>query len=159
MSRSRIARREARLVLIVQKLTAGHRSVAIDDVLAIDFLLQHPAALRTFIRLDEPPWPSASYPTPAEIDSSEEVFLRWKRSTVSQALAPLVGRLIGRGLVTRPLPASLALTRRGIRTSKILSSALSTDETERLAGAASVFLQNADSAHGRLRSVLDEQAT
>jgi hypothetical protein len=159
MSRNRIARREARLVVTIHELTADRSSAAIDDVLAIDFLLQHPAALRNFISLDEPPWPSASHPTPAEIDSSEEVFLRWKRSTVFRTLAPLLGRLIGRGLVTRPLPAGLALTRRGTKTSAVLSSALGTDERDRLATAVSMFLHDADAAHDRLRSAINEQTT
>lgn len=149
MAAPRTWQREARLLLTVAELDHRGLGAAINDVAAVDFLLQHPLALMQFATRDTDQWPSSVLPTQDEADSAEETFLRWKRSVAQRVVAPLVGRLIGRGLVTRTPQQTLVLTDLGEEIQEQLRAFLADDYGERLVRLGAEF--SADSRGASLR--------
>jgi hypothetical protein len=117
--------------LIVAELSDS-RSAAITEVVAIDFLLQHPSLLHAFLRNGPAALPLAAEPSPAETDASEEAFLRWKRSAVDEVAVPMLGRLIARGLLARSSPDALVLLPRGAKAARELRSRVGGSEISRL---------------------------
>lgn len=158
MATTRTWRREARLLLAVAELAQAGRAAAIEDVLALDFLMQHPSVLTAFAELGDEPWPAWSLPSVAEAQSSEEALLRWKRSAGASLVAPLLGRLVGRGLVTQAARGVLVVTDVGRVVGDRLRGAVSDEERERLALAAGEFAGDPAGARDRLRRSLEGQA-
>lgn len=132
---------------------------AVEDVLALDFLIQHPSVLTMFIKLSDEPWPTQSIPSIAEAQSSEETLLKWKRSIGVSILAPALGRLIGRGLVRYASRRGFMITDVGLKVSDRLGDAVSNEERERLMLTARDFARNATAARERLRRSLIEEIT
>jgi hypothetical protein len=148
--------REARLLIVLNAGTrVPHRS-AVDDVLAADFLLQHPSLLVRFADLVEEGWRLRSLPSASEADSTEEALLRWKRAVGSQVVAPMLGRLIARGLATHDRLGALRVTSHGMATAARAAARLEPMRLERIERTAAAFRDDADRAHERLRLVLTE---
>lgn len=149
MATPRTWQREARLLLTVAELDHAGLGAGIDDVTAVDFLLQHPLALTRFAKRATDQWARSLLPTQDEAESAEEAFLRWKRSVAPRVVAPLVGRLIGRGLVTKTPQQTLILTDLGEKTQQRLRESLADDYSERLVRLGAEF--SADSRGASLR--------
>src|SRR4051812_3332859 len=117
MQTARARRREARLLVAVATLGRQNRSRAadLDDLLALDFLLAHPATLLAFIDLDHSSWPEGARPSARETQSTEETFLRWKRSVALEAAGPMLGRLLARRLIAWDRDGGIAPTKMGSR--------------------------------------------
>src|SRR5262245_58269362 len=98
MRSPREKQREARLLLIVAALAGDDGAQAV-DVFALDFLLQHPSLLALYLRGTRADLSASVAPGVTETESSEEALLRWKRSVGGRTLAPMIGRLIARGLI------------------------------------------------------------
>jgi hypothetical protein len=158
MSRTRAKRREARLLVAVAMLARQNngRGVELDDLLGLDFLLSHPAALRTFIGLNGSGWPKGALPSDHEAASSEETFLRWKRSVALEAAAPLLGRLLARKLIAWSGDAELVTTDTGSRLAVELTEVIGARERERVDRLALEFVAEGAQAHERLRRSLTE---
>ncbi len=156
MAAARMRLREARLLLVIGALERENREAMLADVLAVDFLLAHPAVLKAFIALDHALWPEGVRPSPGESDSSEETFLRWKRSVSGRVLAPLLGRLVARALVTQPRPGGLALSEAGVHAAAACAAILDAEEGERVRLCAGTFLSDRAGALERLRRSLVE---
>lgn len=105
-------KRELRLLLIVSEI-ADHGTADVVDVLAADFLLQHPSLLPSFAARGAASLPIDADVPASEVHSSEEAFLRWKRSVGDQAVAPMLGRLFARSLLTREGETGVRLTSAG----------------------------------------------
>lgn len=124
-------KREARLLLIVEALSkAGEPSSS--DAFMVDFLLQHPSLLSAFARHGTQKLPPAAEPHQTETESSEEALLSWKRSVGDQVLAPMLGRLVSRGLVGRSGDGRIAILPLGSQMANGLQKRLGTLEKARL---------------------------
>jgi hypothetical protein len=149
-------RREARILLVVRELTQTCGSAAVEDILALDFLLQHPSALAAFVKLGKEPWPTQSLPTLSEAQSSEETLLRWKRSIATAIVAPVLGRLVGRGLISHTSPDTLIVTDPGLLVGNRVITALSDEGRERLMLTVRDFAADPPAGRERLRRSLIE---
>ncbi len=125
----------------------------LDGLVAVDFLLQHPPVLERFAPLSERAWASMVLPSTQEAQSSEEAFLRWKRSVAGRVVVPMLRRLIGRGLVERRW-AFLALTPSGAEATQKLTEVMAPDRRRRAAVIAAQFRANPDQAHENLHRAL-----
>lgn len=148
--------REARLLLIVAALSEGDSSAEAVDVFALDFLLQHPSLLRAFLRSSKFDLPANVAPSEVEEESSEEALLRWKRSVSARILAPMVGRLISRGLIRRGPRGHFELAMRGEEIAKQLRQVTGGIERERLASLAALLAMNPQAARQSLLAALAE---
>jgi len=146
--------REARILLIVAALGGNEGAHAV-EVFALDFLLQHPSLLRQYLSSTKADLPPDAVPGSAETESSEEVLLRWKRSVGGQTLAPMIGRLIARGLVRRATGGRFLLTTRGAETVTDLNAAHAIDG-ERLPRLAAYVSQNPAASRKALFAALQE---
>lgn len=154
MAAPRTWQREARLLLTVAELDHGGHGATVDDVVAVDFLLQHPLALTRFARAHDR-WPSSVLPTQDEAESTEETFLRWKRSVAQGVVTPLLGSLIGRGLVARTPQQTLRLTDLGEEVRDRLQEFLADEYSERLVRLGSEFSADSRSASRRLDQAIE----
>lgn len=127
------------------------------DVFAVDFLLQHPSLLRPFARRSARSLPPAAEPPASEVESSEEALLRWKRSVGAQILAPMLGRLIARGLVTQSREGRLAILPRGKRAAQELQGSFGSPEQSRLMFVAEQIQADEQGARELLRAALAEE--
>jgi hypothetical protein len=148
--------REARLLLIVAALSEGESSAEAVDVFALDFLLQHPSLLRAFLRSSKLELPANVVPSEVEAESSEEALLRWKRSVSARILAPMVGRLIARGLIRRRPRGQFELAIRGEEIAKQLRQVTGGIERERLARLAALLAMDPRAARQSLLAALAE---
>jgi hypothetical protein len=155
MRSPREKQREARLLLIISALTEGDGAQAV-DVFALDFLLQHPSLLIPYVRGTKANLPPHAVPGSAETDSSEEALLRWKRSVGDRTLAPMIGRLIARGLVRRVTNGRFSLTSRGIEAVEELLASDGAIEGERLPGLAAHLSQNRAASRQALFAALGD---
>ena len=158
MASARTWLREGRLLLIVAEGARPDGSSTVDDLLAVDFLLQHPSMLVGFADLSSQSWRLWSLPSSAETESSEEALLRWKRAVGTSVVAPMLGRLIARGLVSHRPPGEVLLTNRGSIVAQRLSEAFDVTHRDRITLAAVEFRDDSAGAHDRLRAVLEEHA-
>lgn len=142
------------MLLTVDELDEG-LGASLDDVVAIDFLLQHPFALVRFAELSSTPWPVSALPQMQETESSEETLLRWKRSIALEVITPWLGRLIGRGLVTQTAARTFQMTALGAATQDKLTQALVEDHRERLQLLAKEFGADSGGARKRLSRAID----
>jgi hypothetical protein len=143
--------------MAVATLSQTNGEADLDDLLAFDFLLAHPAVLRAFIDLDGDAWPEAARPAANEVESSEEAFLLWKRSLALEAAAPLLGRLLARGLIVWNGSLALAPTDLGGRLADELLRAFPDSERERADRTAREFAALGSLTHDRLRRSLAEE--
>jgi hypothetical protein len=149
--------REARLLLIVAALAEDDGAQAV-DVFALDFLLQHPSLLVPYLRGAKAHLPPHAVPRSAETESSEETLLRWKRSVGGRTLAPMVGRLIARGLIRRATGGRFSLTPRGVKAVEELSATGGAIDGERLPGLAAYVSQNPAVSRQALFAALEDAA-
>jgi hypothetical protein len=153
-------KREARLLLIVAELSKEEEGkAAVIDVFTVDFVLQHPSLLVSFASLGGHPLPVAAEPSAAEIETSEEVLLRWKRSVGDQVLAPMLGRLVSRGLVRQSGDNRVALRSHGIQVARQLERSLGQSEQARLGAVAKGVSENGHEAREWLRATLAKEST
>jgi hypothetical protein len=143
--------------LIVAALTGDNGAQAV-DVFALDFLLQHPSLLAPYLRSAKADFPPDAVPGAAETESSEEALLRWKRSVGSRTLAPMVGRLIARGLIRRAPIGRLALTSRGVEVAEALRRAGGAIDGERLPRLAAHVSRNPVASRQALFAALEDVA-
>lgn len=151
--------REARLLLIVAALSEGDVGAEAVDVFALDFLLQHPSLLRAFLRSSNLDLPARVVPTETEAESSEEALLRWKRSVSPRILAPMVGRLIARGLIRRKAGGRFELAKRGEEVANQLRQTTRGIEQERLPGLAALLAVDPRAARRSLLAALAEESS
>lgn len=147
--------RDGRLIVV---LAAGTRAEAISDLEglpAVDFLLQHPSALERFARFSDPAWAPATLPSVQEAESSEEALLRWKRSVASDVVVPMLGRLIGRGLVRRQ-GLTLTLTPTGADAATQLAEGMGADRRDRVKLVTAEFRADPEQARRRSLNALSE---
>jgi hypothetical protein len=150
--------REARLLIV---LVAGTRDASqsdIEDVLAVDFLLQHPSLLGPFVELADEEWQLGSLPSASEAESSEEALLRWKRVVGARVVAPMLGRIIARGLATHRPNGTLHGTSLGVVMAAEMSGRIDPERVRRAQRTAAIFRHDPFAAHERLRFVLAEAA-
>lgn len=147
--------REARLLVIVAALAGDDGAQAI-DVFALDFLLQHPSILTPYLRGANAALPSGAAPGPTEAESSEEALLRWKRSVSSRVLAPMVGRLIARGLIRRAPSGRFAPTSRGVEVANNLAGAGGSIDGLRLPRLAAQISKNPVASRQALLAALED---
>jgi hypothetical protein len=147
--------REARLLIVLNAGTRAPQQSSVDDVLAADFLLQHPSLLVRFADLAEDGPRFWSLPSASEADSAEEALLRWKRAVGARVVAPMLGRLIARGLATHGRGA-LHVTAHGVATAAGAAAQLDPRRLERIVRTAETFRDDPSAAHERLRRVLAE---
>ena len=145
------------MLLTVGELDGG-LGAGLGDVVAIDFLLQHPFALVQFAELSNTAWPVSALPQMQETESSEETLLRWKRSIAFEVVTPWLGRLIGRGLVTHTATQTFRMTALGSATQHKLGQALVEDHGERLRLLAREFAADSEGARKRLSRAIDGAA-
>jgi len=157
MRSSREKQREARLLLIVAALAQDDGAQAV-DVFAMDFLLQHPSLLAPYLRGTKADLPPDAVPGAAETESSEEALLRWKRSVGGRTLAPMVGRLIARGLICRVPTGRFALTSRGVEVVADLGGAGGPIDGERLPRLAAHASRNPVASRQALLAALEDAA-
>lgn len=91
------------------------------------------------------------------MESSEEAFLRWKRSVVEQIAAPMLGRLIARGLVARSPVGELSLQPRGRKVVEALQAGLRSSEATRLRAVSERVDLNRPQAREWLQAALAEE--
>lgn len=127
------------------------------DVFALDFLLQHPSLLRTYLRGTRLQLPPEAVPSATETESSEEALLRWKRSVGSRALAPMIGRLIARGLVRRRSGGRFEVASRGDEAIERLRGSTGSIERERLPLLAAQIVESPLVARQSLLAALAEE--
>jgi hypothetical protein len=147
--------REARLLMILNTGTRAAQNSAIEDLLAADFLLQHPSLLVRFVDLANDGWRFWSLPSAAEADSTEEALLHWKRAVGTRIVAPMLGRLIARELVTHRR-GLLRVTPNGMTAATAAAAKLEPLRLERIVRTTESFRSNPAGAHKRLRRVLVE---
>lgn len=157
MRGAREKRREARLLLIIAALTEEGKATEAIDVFALDFLLQHPLLLRSYLRGTKLRFPPDAVPSATEIESSEEVLLRWKRSVAGRTLAPMIGRLIARSLVRRRVDGRLELAPRGDEAAERLWASTGVIERERLPKLGAQVAANPPVARQSLLAALAEE--
>jgi hypothetical protein len=155
MRSPREKQREARLLVIVAALAGDDGAQAI-DVFALDFLLQHPSILAPYLRGAKADLPSDAAPGAAEAESSEEALLRWKRSVSGRVLAPMVGRLIARGLICRAPSGRFAPTSRGVEVVNNLGGAGGSIDGLRLPRLAAHISQNPVASRRALLAALKD---
>jgi hypothetical protein len=158
MASTRAWLREGRLLLIIASGTRPDGTSTIDDLLAVDFLLQHPSMLTAFADLSSQHWQVWSLPLSAEAQSSEEALLRWKRAVGASVVAPMLGRLIARGLIAHRPSGELRLTARGGGVAQRISEDVDLAQRDRITLAAAEFRDDSDEAHDRLRFILEDRA-
>jgi len=127
------------------------------DIFSVDFLLQHPSLLGSFARRSARSLPPAAEPPASEIESSEEALLRWKRSVGPQILAPMLGRLIGRGLIAQSREGRLAILPRGKQVAQELRGSLGSPEQSCLGFVAEQIQADEQGAREWLRAALTEE--
>lgn len=159
MTTTRAWLREGRLLLIVASGTRPDGASTVDDLLAVDFLLQHPSMLTAFADASSPHWRDWSLPSSSETQSSEETLLRWKRAVGASVVAPMLGRLIARGLIAHRWSGELRLTARGGSVAQRMSEAVGVAQRDRIALAAAEFRDGSDEAHDRLRFILEDRTS
>jgi len=157
MKSAREKRREARLLLIIDAVSREGRAAEAVDVFALDFLLQHPSLLRTYLRGTRLELPPEAVPSPTETESSEEALLRWKRSVGSRALAPMIGRLIARGLIRRGSGGRFEVAPRGDEAIERLRGSTGSIERTRLPKLAAQVAKNPSVARQSLLAALAEE--
>jgi hypothetical protein len=150
--------REGRLLIIIADDTRARHASRVDDVVAVDFLLQHPSALARFAETAGELWGFWTRPSVAETESTEEVLLHWKRALGARVVAPLLGRLIARGQVSHRRAGRIVVTTSGLMSAERLVHDLDDTRLERLTRTAADFRDEPLAAHARLRLVLDERA-
>jgi hypothetical protein len=91
------------------------------------------------------------------MESSEEAFLRWKRSVVEQIAAPMLGRLIARGLLARSSTGELSLQPRGQNVVETLRAGLRSSEATRLRAVSEQVDKNRPQARQWLQAALAEE--
>lgn len=148
-------KRESRLLLIVAELSGSGADTAL-EVLTVDFLLQHPSLLRRIVRHGASGLPAAAEPTAAEAESSEEDFLRWKRSVVDQVVAPMLGRLIARGLIAQSPAGGLVVRPLGENVADELRPGMNPREASRLRALAGQVQKDRAQAREWLQAALAE---
>ncbi len=158
MTSARQKRREARLLLIIAALAERGNAAEVVDVFALDFLLQHPSLLRSYLRGTKLRLSPEAVPSATETESSEEVLLRWKRSVGGRTLAPMIGRLISRGLVRRRPGGRLELAPRGGEAAERLRGSTGVIERERLPKLAAQVAANPPVARQSLLAALAAEA-
>lgn len=156
MPDARVWAREVRLLIVLSTGTRAPHHSDVDDVLAVDFLLQHPSLLVGFADLVDGGWRVWSLPSASETDSTEETLLRWKRAVGARVVAPMLGRLIARGLATHHSSGALRVTSHGRATAAGAAAQLEPMRLERIERTAFAFRDDPDGAHARLRLVLTE---
>lgn len=131
-------KREGRLLVIVDALgePEGVETSSL-DVFTADFVLQHPSLLEVFFRQASRKLPPKANASIAEAESTEEAFLRWKRSVDSRLLTPMLGRLIARGLLGQSGDGRLWLRPTGVPIAERVRSSLGDRELARLNAVAS----------------------
>lgn len=149
-------KRESRLLLIAVELSQAEDASSA-DVFTVDFLLQHPSLLRSFARRGARSLPPAAEPSASETESSEEAFLRWKRSVGAQILTPMLGRLIARGLLSLSSQGRLAISPRGRQIADELREGLRPREQARLNIVAEEVRADEQGARVWLRDALAEE--
>lgn len=159
MRSAREKRREARLLLIIAALAEEGKAAEAVDVFALDFLLQHPSLLRSYLRGTKLRLPPDAVPSATETESSEEALLRWKRSVSGRTLAPMVGRLIARSLVRRRPGGRFELAARGDEAAEQLRGSTGAIERERLPKLAAQVAKNPSVARQSLLAALAEEAS
>ncbi|MGI8730456.1 MAG: hypothetical protein ACR2LK_10785 [Solirubrobacteraceae bacterium] len=159
MPDARVWAREARLLIVVNAGTRTPNHSDVDDVLAADFLLQHPSLLIRFADLLGDGSRFWLLPSASEADSTEEALLRWKRAVAARVVAPMLGRLIARGLVTHDRLGTLRVTPHGMATAVRAAAQLEPMRLERIERTAAAFRDDPDSVNERLRLVLIEAIT
>jgi len=145
------------LLLIVAALAGDDDAQAV-DVFALDFLLQHPSLLALYLRGTKADLSAGVVPGATETESSEEALLRWKRSVGGRTLAPMVGRLIARGLIRRTPTGGFALTSRGGEAVSDLGGAGGSIEGERLPRLAAHASRNPAASRQALLAALKDAA-
>jgi hypothetical protein len=148
-------KRESRLLLIVAELSQA-RMPSGADVLAADFLLQHPSLLASFARRSAGALPPIAEPPASEVESSEEALLRWKRSVGAQIVAPMLGRLIARGLIAQSREGRLVILPSGERAVQELRGRQGSPEQSRLGFVAEQIQADDQQAREWLRAALAE---
>lgn len=148
--------REARLLIVLDAGTREPHQSVVEDVLAIDFLLQHPSVLVRFAGFAADDHLSGNLPSISEADSTEEALLGWKRAVSARVIAPMLGRLIARGLVTHARLGILIMTPQGLLAAVDLAERFSAPQVARIEQAASAFRADATRAHERIRIALAE---
>jgi hypothetical protein len=148
--------REARLLIVLNAGTRAPHQSEVVDLFAADFLLQHPSLLVRFANLAGDGWRFSSLPSSSEADSTEEALLRWKRAVGARVVAPMLGRLVARGLATHDRPSALRVTAHGTATAAGVAAQLEPMRLERIDRTAAAFRDNPLGAHERLRLVLAE---
>jgi hypothetical protein len=143
--------------LIIAALAGEGKAAEAVDVFALDFLLQHPSLLRSYLRGTKLRLPPDAVPSPTETESSEEVLLRWKRSVGGRTLAPMIGRLIACGLVRRRPGGSFELAPRGDQAAEQLRGSTGVIERERLPKLAAQVAANPPVARQSLLAALAEE--
>lgn len=157
MRSAREKRREARLLLIIAAVAKEGKAAEAVDVFTLDFLLQHPSLLRTYLRGTKLQLPPEAVPSATETESSEEALLRWKRSVGARALAPMIGRLIARGLVRRGSGGRFEVAPRGDEAIERLRGSTSSIERKRLPKLAAQVAENPLIARQSLLAALAEE--
>ena len=150
--------REGRLLEVLMHGTRSDGLSDLDDLCAVDFVLQHPSVLRQFARLSQTAWSPALLPSPQESRSTEETFLAWKRSLAGEVIVPMLRRLIARGLVKRD-SLYLRLTTSGYEAAQRLQVGLAPERQERAERVTAEFRVDPDRAHTHLRRTLAGERT
>jgi hypothetical protein len=159
MPEARVWAREVRLLIVLNAGTrAPHRS-DVDDVLAADFLLQHPSLLLRFADHDDGGWRFWLRLSASEIDSTEETLLGWKRAVAVRVVAPMLGRLIARGLATHDGLGALHVTSPGKATAAGAAAQLEPIRRDRIERTAAAFRADPAGAHEQLRLVMAQAIT
>jgi hypothetical protein len=131
--------------------------MSLRDLVALDFLLQHPSIFAPFVGRSAGLKNGGILPAVSERESSEEALLRWKRAVGPAVVTPMLGRHIARGLI-RHDGLGLRLTQRGAAIAHRFSEVMDVHMTERIDFATEVFRRDASDAHRRLREALAARA-
>jgi hypothetical protein len=159
MRTARTWQREARLLLIVAELTGKSRATPWADVVAVDFFMQHPSLLMHLVERSDRDWPAGALASEAEVESSEETLLHWKRSVEIPLLSPMFGRLIARGLLSQASDGTLLLTAEGEKAAKELESLDGVSQGIRLPVLAEAFLADLPASRKWLSDALAERVS
>jgi hypothetical protein len=105
--------REVRLLSAIGQFQDHDQTATLDALLAIDFLIHHPLALRRFVEDSKQEWPDRALPSDSELASTEEDLLAWKRASVASVVVPALRNLVARQLLRRGSGNDLYLTTQG----------------------------------------------
>lgn len=101
----------ARLLLLLDQFTSPRRKLSSLTKLAkLDFLLRYPVMLERLMAADGVEWPEGTEPSQLERRTVESRMIRYKYGPWDDAYYPLVGSLVGRGLVVTGRDKRGALT-------------------------------------------------